>query len=145
MSDDGQPNPPGALAASWSVLSAPTNGTVNFTNANAASTTASFTRVGMYTLQLDANDGSLHTAATMTVTVQVDPRADFDNNGVVDGLDFLAWQRNYNHGTALSGAPMLDANFADANYAHANGDANGDGKVDGQDFLLWQQGYVYGH
>ncbi len=142
VSDDGQVSP---VVVTWSVLSAPANGTVNFTNANAASTTAGFNRMGTYTLQLDANDGALETAATMTVTVQVDPRADFDNNGVVDGLDFLAWQRNYNHGTAASGAPILDANFNDPNYAKANGDANGDGKVDGQDYLIWQQDYVYGH
>ncbi len=144
VSDDGLPAG-SAVVVSWSVLTAPTNGMVSFTNANAAATTASFTRIGTYTLQLDANDNSMHTALTMTVTVQEDPRADFDKNGVVDGLDFLAWQRNYNHGTAASGAPILDANFNDPNYAKANGDANGDGKADGQDFLIWQQDYVYGH
>ncbi len=142
VSDDGQTSP---VVCTWSVLAAPTNGVVTITNANSASTTASFNRVGTYTLQLDANDGALHAAATMTVTTQEDPRADFDKNGVVDGLDFLTWQRNYNHGTAASGAPILDSNFSDPNYAKANGDANGDGKVDGQDFLIWQQDYVYGH
>ncbi len=142
VSDDGQTSP---VVCTWSVLSAPTNGAATFTNANSASTTASFNRIGTYTLQLDANDGTLHTAATMMVTVQEDPRADFDKNGVVDGLDFLIWQRNYNHGTAASGAPIVDANFNDPNYAKANGDANGDGKADGQDFLIWQQDYVYGH
>ncbi len=142
VSDDGLVNP---VVLTWSVVSAPTNGTVTFTNANAASTTAGFTRIGTYQLQLDANDGALHATGTMTVTVQLDPRADFDKNGVVDGLDFLAWQRNYNHGTAASGAPIADANFSDPNYAKANGDANGDGKTDGQDYLIWQQGYMYGH
>ncbi len=142
VSDDGQVNP---VVMTWSVLSAPTNGVVTFTNTNAASTTANFNRIGAYTLQLDANDGAQHSTGTMTVTVQEDPRADFDKNGAVDGLDFLAWQRNYNHGTAASGAPILDANFNDPNYAKANGDANGDGKVDGQDYLIWQQDYVYGH
>ncbi len=140
--DDGQVNP---LVVAWSVVSAPANGVVTFTNASAAATTASFTRCGAYTLQLDAYDGATHTTKTMTVTVQEDPRADFDRNGVVDGLDFLTWQRNYNHGTAASGAPIVDANFNDPNYAKANGDANGDGKADGQDFLIWQQDYVYGH
>ncbi len=142
VSDDGQVSP---LACTWSVLSAPANGTVAFTNANQASTTASFDRSGAYQLQLDANDGALHTAATMTVTVQLDPRGDFDSSGMTDGSDFLTWQRNYNHGTAASGAPIVDANFGDPNYAKANGDANGDGKVDGQDFLIWQQDYMYGH
>jgi len=36
--DDGFPNPPGALTYSWTVVSGP--GTVTFANANAASTTA---------------------------------------------------------------------------------------------------------
>ncbi len=142
VSDDGQINPP---VVTWTILSAPANGVVTFTNANSASTTASFTRIGTYQLQLDANDGALHSTGAVTVTVQEDPRADFDKNGVVDGLDFLIWQRNYNHGAVASGAPILDANFNDPNYARANGDANGDGKVDGSDFLVWQQDYVYGH
>ena len=63
----------------------------------------------------------------------------------MDGQDFLIWQRNYNHGTAASGAAIVDANFADPNYAKAHGDADGNGKVDGQDFLIWQQDYSYGH
>ncbi len=142
VSDDGQISP---LVMTWSILSAPQNGTVNFTNGNSASTTASFTRIGAYQLQLDANDGALHSWGTMMVTVGEDSRADFNNSGAVDGTDFLTWQRNYNHGTAASGAVFVDANFADPNYARAHGDANGDGKVDGQDYLIWQQDYVFGH
>ena len=49
--------------------------------------------------------------------------ADFNQDGRVDGTDFLIWQQNF--GTP-SGATMND------------GDANGDGTVDGQDFLIWQ-------
>ncbi len=145
VSDDGLP---GATVCTWSKLSfsgTSTNAAVTFTNANAASTTACFSRVGTYTLQLDANDGALHTSATMMVMVQQDPRGDFDTNGTVDGMDFLAWQRNYNHGKAGSGAPIVDANFADADYAHAHGDADGNGKTDGSDFLIWQQDYTYEH
>ncbi len=135
VSDEG-PNP---VAVRWSGSGG------YFTRPDVANGFVCFSRVGTYVLQLDANDGVLHTARTMTVTVLEDNRSDFDNNGVVDGLDFLAWQRSYNHGTASSGAPKLDANFADANYAKANGDANGDGKVDGSDFLIWQQDYTYCH
>ncbi len=141
VSDDGT----GSLTITWSVLSAPVNGSVTFTNANAASTTASFNRIGTYTLQLDANDGSAHANSTVMVTVKQDGRVDFDSSGCVDGMDFLIWQRNYNHGTAASGAAIVDANFADANYARTHGDANGDGKVDGSDFLNWQQGYTFEH
>ncbi len=44
--------------------------------------------------------------------------ADFDDDGDVDGDDFLLWQAGY----------AIDA----------GGDADGDGDTDGDDFLLWQ-------
>ncbi|HEX6961426.1 MAG TPA: hypothetical protein VF175_06130 [Lacipirellula sp.] len=49
--------------------------------------------------------------------------ADFDDDGDVDGNDFLAWQRNV--GTA-SGAELGD------------GDANDDGAVDANDLTVWK-------
>ena len=48
---------------------------------------------------------------------------DFDNNGIVDGADFLAWQRG--HGTATGALP-------------ANGDADNDGDVDANDLTVWK-------
>jgi hypothetical protein len=48
---------------------------------------------------------------------------DFDEDGDVDGDDFLTWQASL--GT-LAGA------------SHMDGDADGDGDVDGDDFLAWQ-------
>jgi len=47
--------------------------------------------------------------------------ADFDQDGDVDGSDFLAWQRGFGVGTTL-----------------AQGDANGDGQVDDLDLAAWQ-------
>jgi hypothetical protein len=49
--------------------------------------------------------------------------ADFDNDGDVDGSDFLTWQRGL--GTA-SGATNLQ------------GDANGDGAINGADLTVWR-------
>ena len=49
--------------------------------------------------------------------------ADFDEDGNVDGEDFLAWQANFG---LTVGATKAD------------GDADGDGDVDGSDFLIWQ-------
>ena len=49
--------------------------------------------------------------------------ADFDEDGDVDGSDFLAWQVNFG---LTAGATKAD------------GDADGDGDVDGSDFLIWQ-------
>jgi arylsulfatase A-like enzyme len=46
--------------------------------------------------------------------------ADFDNNGTVNGDDFIVWQNQFGN-------------------ASSQGDATGDGIVDGGDFLVWQQ------
>ena len=58
--------------------------------------------------------------------VGLEPRAlgDFDENGKVDGDDYLRWRSGFGVG--------LGAN-------HAHGDANGDLDVDGADFLVWQR------
>lgn len=50
--------------------------------------------------------------------------ADFNSDGIVDGEDFLIWQRNFGTGT------MFD-----------EGDANGDGSVDAGDLTVWQGAY----
>jgi hypothetical protein len=49
--------------------------------------------------------------------------ADFNDDGVVDGADFLTWQR----GAGLEGQTT-----------NANGDANGDGMVDEFDLGVWR-------
>lgn len=51
---------------------------------------------------------------------------DFNNDGSVDGRDFMAWQRGFG---ITSGA------------THAQGDANNDGKVDGADLQMWKDKY----
>ncbi len=68
-SDDGLPNPPGALTTTWSKLTGP--GTVTFGNANALTTTATFSTAGSYVLRLTASDGAL--ASTSDVTITVNP------------------------------------------------------------------------
>lgn len=50
--------------------------------------------------------------------------ADFDGNDVVDGNDFLIWQRNFGVGTTP-----------------AQGDANHDGVVNGADLDIWRDTY----
>lgn len=47
--------------------------------------------------------------------------ADFNGDNIVDGNDFLIWQRNFGTGTAL-----------------AQGDANGNGVVDAADLAVWK-------
>ena len=55
--------------------------------------------------------------------------ADFDNDGDVDGADFLAWQRGL--GTITGATPAM-------------GNADGDGDVDANDLAIWKQQYDSG-
>ncbi len=73
-SDDGLPTPPGAMTYTWSKASGP--GTVTFGNANALSTTASFSGPGTYMLQLLASDSQLNSTDTVTITVNRAPTVD---------------------------------------------------------------------
>jgi regulation of enolase protein 1 (concanavalin A-like superfamily) len=65
--DDGLPNPPGTLTYNWTSVNGP--GTVNFTDANAASTTATFSSAGSYTLRLTASDSALSGSADLPLLV----------------------------------------------------------------------------
>ena len=123
ISDDGQPAPPAACTAAWSVVAGP--GTVTFASPSAAATTATFSTAGTYVLRLAAGDSAF--SATHDVTVTVLGAGDFTGDGRVDGLDFLNWQSHYPN---LVGGATPDG-----------GDGNGDGKVDGLDFLVWQANY----
>jgi hypothetical protein len=53
--------------------------------------------------------------------------ADFNGDGLVDGADFLAWQRGF------GGTASLEA-----------GDANNDGVVDAADLEIWREQYGSG-
>ncbi|MGB7972297.1 MAG: metallophosphoesterase [Candidatus Deferrimicrobiaceae bacterium] len=67
VTDDGLPNPPGAMTTSWSQVSGP--GTATFADPNAVDTTANFSGTGTYILRLSADDGEFVTNDTLTVTV----------------------------------------------------------------------------
>src|SRR5439155_14905412 len=69
--DDGQPNPPGAFATTWSQVSGP--GIVFFGDANRPTTTASFPGIGTYVLRLTASDGALQSGDDLTITIQRSP------------------------------------------------------------------------
>jgi hypothetical protein len=80
---------------------------------------------GYYMLFLVNSNGVPSVAEWMKVelrTVQPD-NADFNGDLMVDGADFLLWQKNL-------GGP--------AGALHANGDANDDGLVDADDLAIWQ-------
>ena len=77
---------------------------------------------GVVTPAEAANAWSDGTVGAAIVLHSVPEDADFDNDGDVDGIDFLAWQR----GLRTSGA----------NNSH--GDADGDGDVDHPDLVIWK-------
>ena len=67
VTDDGLPNPPGAVTVLWTMDSGP--GTVTFASPTAKATTATFSVAGPYVLRLTANDSALTGSATVTITV----------------------------------------------------------------------------
>jgi uncharacterized protein YjiK len=67
VKDDGLPDPPGAVATTWTKSSGP--GTVTFGDAHGLSTTADFSAEGTYVLELTANDGEIERSDTVTVEV----------------------------------------------------------------------------
>ncbi|MCY3020656.1 MAG: PKD domain-containing protein [Planctomycetota bacterium] len=71
VSDDGLPQPPGAVTVQWSEVSGP--GTATFANAASLSTTAAFSVAGTYVVRLTANDGELSAGASVTVQVGAAP------------------------------------------------------------------------
>ena len=67
INDDGLPNPPGTVSATWSQVSGP--GTTTFGTVNAPSTTATFSATGSYVLRLTGNDGQLQASDDVSVVV----------------------------------------------------------------------------
>jgi myo-inositol-hexaphosphate 3-phosphohydrolase len=65
--DDGLPS--GTLSTSWSAVSGPPGATVGFADPTAVDTTATFSALGTYVLQLTADDGERRASDTLTVTV----------------------------------------------------------------------------
>jgi PKD repeat protein len=68
VTDDGLPNPPGVITATWTELNGP--GTVTFGNSNALATIANFSVAGSYVLRLTANDGQYSASSNTTITVK---------------------------------------------------------------------------
>jgi hypothetical protein len=68
--DDGNPED-GVLTHTWSKVIGP--GDVTFGDATALSTTAAFSQVGIYVLELWASDGQFSSSDTMIVTVEAPP------------------------------------------------------------------------
>ena len=71
-------------------------------------------------------DGDLHAGTVVygdKAVIDATNNADFDSSGLVDGRDFLTWQRGF----GLTGQPNK-----------STGDADGDGNVTGLDLTAWE-------
>ncbi|MDR1282341.1 MAG: VWA domain-containing protein, partial [Opitutaceae bacterium] len=65
--DDGRPNPPGSLAAQWSLVRGSSGGSAIFTTPDATSTTVTVSKDGTYVFRLTAHDGELQSEDTCEV------------------------------------------------------------------------------
>jgi hypothetical protein len=78
------------------------------------------------TFSYQTSDGVLHDGSIYfgdKAVIGPSNNADFNGNGVVDGADFLVWQRGF----GLAGQPNK-----------STGDANGDGNVNAADLTIWK-------
>jgi aqualysin 1 len=66
--DDGLPNPPGAITYAWTMVSGPSS--VGFGSPKSAQTTATASKIGTYVLKLTVDDGALSASDTVTLTVK---------------------------------------------------------------------------
>ena len=74
----------------------------------------------------DDGAGNLDDFEFIRITVNTPrPSADFDDSGVIDGFDFLQWQRG----------------FGTTGAVNADGDADYDGEVNGDDLAVWESQY----
>jgi hypothetical protein len=101
----------------------PVNGPNQFANVNGTGSVkfGPVTGNSVVIYAMSTNNGIQ--AFTLTLDPVVADSADFDDDGDVDGNDFLVWQRGL--GTTGTATPM-------------DGDANDDGNVDAADLGVWQ-------
>jgi hypothetical protein len=114
--DDGRPNPPGVVTVLWE--ESPDSANLVINNPALATTTATITATGTYTLKLTVNDSELSTFDTVVLNVYADactaakgvpgyvrPTADFDNDCDVDLTDFNTVASQWLESTVLA-APL---------------------------------------
>ncbi len=122
--DDGFPNPPGSLSYSWIKLSSnPASASVNFSSPNSASTNASFSVAGSYTIRLTVSDSQLSTSDDLLVTVNPAPNACAGNaapiaNAGADQTGNVGATLNFN------GSGSSDSNGTISSYSWNFGDGS---------------------
>src|SRR6266446_59656 len=123
--DDGFPNPPGALTYNWTMVTGP--GVVTFASANSASTTATFSIAGSHTLRLTANDSALSGSADVVVAVGGPLPSPWVDQDV--GAVGVSGSASYLSGTFIDSGSGADIwSTADA-FHYVYQPLNGDGKI----------------
>ncbi len=103
--DDGLPNPPGALSRAWTKVSGP--GTVTFADATNPVTTATFSAAGEYVLRLTANDSAL--IGSDDVQITVNPAAPASPcSGLCSNPKKFSWVGSYQGSNIGTGAVCLE-------------------------------------
>jgi hypothetical protein len=120
--DDGLPNPPGALAVNWSQVSGP--GTVWFNDVHQPGTTAHFSGLGTYVLRLTANDGTNQVSDDLAITVQRTITAT-PFTFVAKGSVWKYLDNGSNQGTAWRSRTFDDQSWNSGPAPLGYGDANG--------------------
>jgi hypothetical protein len=85
VTDDGLPDPPGAVTTTWSMASGP--GTVTFGDPSSVDTTASFSTDGTYVLRLTADDGAATSIDDVAVSVSPEGGAQITERRVATSSD----------------------------------------------------------
>ena len=121
-SDDGQPDPPGALAISWSQVSGP--GQVWFDAPDQTNTIAHFPGAGAYVLRLTADDGALAASDQVTITIQ-HSAVTIPTTFVAKGSDWKYLDDGSDQGVAWIAPAFNDSAWKSGPAPLGYGDANG--------------------
>jgi hypothetical protein len=121
-SDDGLPNPPGAITSLWTQVSGPA--CVWFADASRSNTTAYFPGVGRYGLRLTAGDGVLQSSDDVMVTV-VHPISTVAVTLVSKGSIWKYLDTGSDQGTAWFAPGFNDTGWKAGPAPLGYGDANG--------------------
>ncbi len=121
-SDDGQPNPPGALTVAWRQVSGP--GTAWFSDSSQTNATAFFPGVGVYGLRLTADDGALRVSRDVTVTIQRSTATE-PVTLVTQGSNWKYLDDGSDQGTAWVARAFNDSAWKSGPAPLGYGDANG--------------------
>jgi hypothetical protein len=109
VSDDGLPDPPGAVTINWSQFSGP--GTAGFSDVASPTTGVSFDTTGVYVLRLSADDSEFSPTDDVTVTV-IDPSSE---------QTFIVMQDTYTRSNTASSNYGTDAIVRIQNWGDMTG------------------------